>query len=162
MCGEPDTVSAPVATLAVKPPSACSAAAWLTPLTTMVTLPDGTTVPAVSRPVSTVGVAPSTMDGDVSSVKTGAAGATVIVTVPVAVVKFAASAGVKRTESGELPIGNTVPAAGVYAKVPAVFALALSWVAPSGRPTTMGAGVAHVTTGVAFCTWMVTDAEAPV
>ena len=40
-------------------------------------------------------------------------------------------------------------------KVPGVFGVASSWVAPSAVPYVMLAGFAQVSTGVAFCTLMV-------
>ena len=60
---------------------------------------------------------------------TGAAFATSIVTVFDAVVKFAASAGVKVTDSDcAVPADRTVVAGGVYTNVPGVLAVAFSCV----------------------------------
>ena len=65
------------------------------------------------------------------------------------------SVGVKTTPSDWCwPGGSTVPAAGVYVKVPGTFAVALSWVAPSGVPSMTSAGLAQVMTGVAGSTSM--------
>ena len=61
------------------------------------------------------------------------------------------SVGVKFTDNTWLePVFNIVPADGVYANVPATLAVAFSCVADKGVPYTMGAGVFHVTVGVAL------------
>ena len=70
------------------------------------------------------------------------------VTVLVTVVYFAVSVGVNVVESVWAPASlMMVPAGGVYAKVPATFAVALSWAADSAVPAVTGAGTAQVTVG---------------
>src|ERR671927_206744 len=97
------------------------------------------------------------MSAGVAQVMTGVAFRTLIETVFVAVVKFAASVGVKVTESVcAAPAFSTAPSAGVYTNVPGVLAVAFSCVAPSAVPYVMSAGAAQVMTGVAFSTLMLT------
>jgi hypothetical protein len=61
------------------------------------------------------------------------------------------SVGVNKTLSVCVPdVFRTVPATGVYANVPATFAVAFNCAAPSVVPTATAAGVAHVITGVCF------------
>lgn len=56
--------------------------------------------------------------------------------------------GVKVTVITAAPAVGMVPAAGLYANVPATVELALSWVAPSTVPNVTDAGVGHRITGV--------------
>ena len=71
------------------------------------------------------------------------------------------SVGVKSAFSAWLPAPSTVPLAGVYTKPPATSAVALSCVALSAVGYVIAAGVAHVITGVAFSTLIVTSFDAP-
>src|SRR3954469_6303884 len=97
------------------------------------------------------------MSVGVAQVITAAAFSTVMLTVLVAVVKFAASVGVNVTESVcAAPAFRTAPAAGVYTRVAAVAELAFSCVAPSAVPNVMSAGAGQVMTGVRFSTVMLT------
>ena len=70
--------------------------------------------------------------------------------------------GVKVTFTVLLPTGRIVPAAGVYAKVPGTLAVAFSCAELRGVPDEIGAGVAHVMTGVALLTVSRTDEVAVV
>src|SRR5262245_59145347 len=93
----------------------------------------------------------------VVQVMTGVALRTLMETVFVAVVKLAPSVGVKVADNvWPAPAFSTVPAIGLQTNVPGVFAVAFSCVAPSAVPKVMSAGVAHVITGVAFTTLIVT------
>ena len=58
----------------------------------------------------------------------------------------------KVTESGSVPGAGTVPAVGLYVKVPATEAVASNCVAESAVPAEMLAGAAHVITGTAWVT----------
>ena len=60
--------------------------------------------------------------------------------------------GVKVTFRVLLPTGRIVPTAGLYAKVPGTLAVAFSCVELRGVPDAMGAGVGHVTAGLALLT----------
>ena len=61
-----------------------------------------------------------------------------------------------------MPASKTVPAGGLYVKVPGTEAVAPSWAAPSRVPNVIGAGVGHKTVGVAWrtTTWTVPGAVA--
>ena len=56
------------------------------------------------------------------------------------------------------PRPRTVPAAGVYMKVPGIVVVASSCVPESGVPRVMSAGLAQVMTGVAWVTLIVVNA----
>jgi hypothetical protein len=90
------------------------------------------------------------MAAGIAQVIIGTPWLTISVTLAVAVVKSFVSVGVNVTDSVCEPTPSTVPAAGVYTKVPATLAVASSWVALSGVPKLIAAGVAHVNTGVPF------------
>ena len=79
---------------------------------------------------------------------------TVIGTAAAAVAKFAVSDGVNVTVSRCAgPGGSSVPAGGVYTKVPGGLAtVAFNWDGPSTVPETMIAGAAQLMIGVAFNT----------
>ena len=70
----------------------------------------------------------------VAHVTDGIACETVKATVDVAELKSAVSVGVKVTDNGWDPAFKTAPDAGVYANVPAVFALAFSCVLDRAVP----------------------------
>src|SRR6476469_7578309 len=97
------------------------------------------------------------MPAGVGQVIVGVAFATSITTVLVAVVKFAVSVGVKVTDSDcARPADSTILAAGVYANVPGVLAVAFRCAELSAVPYVSAAGFAQVTTGVALATSMAT------
>src|SRR5215475_2283780 len=97
------------------------------------------------------------MSAGVVHVMTGVAFSTLMLTVFVAVVKFAPSVGVNVTDRVcAEPAFKTVPETGEYTRVPGVLAVAFSCVAPSAVPYVMSTGVAQVMTGVAFSTLMLT------
>ena len=82
---------------------------------------------------------------------------TSIETLLVAVVYEIASPGVKVTlRLCPAPTPRSVPKPGVYAKVPATSAVALSWVADSAVSFLIAAGLLQVMTGVIRITSMVT------
>src|SRR5258708_3178716 len=96
---------------------------------------------------------PNVMSAGVIQVMTGVAFSTLMATVFVAVVKLAASVGVKVTDSVWFaPACRIVPVGGEYKKRPGTLAVAFSCVALSAVPNVMSAGVAQVMTGVAFST----------
>ena len=66
------------------------------------------------------------------------------------------SVGVNSTESVWLPKPSTVPAGGVYTKVPGTLAVALSWVELNGVPYEIGAGVGQLSVGLALVTATIT------
>src|SRR4051812_50197255 len=103
------------------------------------------------------------MSAGVAQVITAAAFSTVMLTVLVAVVKFAASVGVNVTESVcAAPAFRTAPAAGVYTRVPAVAELAFSCVADRKSVEEGKGGDARVITAAAFITVMLTGLVAVV
>jgi len=76
---------------------------------------------------------------------------------------LALSVGVNVTDKDcAAPAGNTVPAAGVYAKVPGTLAVAFNCVALSGVPYVIAEGAFQVIVGVALTTVIVRLAVAVV
>src|SRR3954462_12567393 len=97
------------------------------------------------------------MSAGVGHVIVGVAFSTLMLTVFVAAVKFAASVGVNVTESVcAAPAFRTAPAAGGYTTVPAVAELAFGCVAQSAVQNVMSVGVAQVISAAAFSTVMLT------
>ena len=83
----------------------------------------------------------------------GVAWFTLIETMAVAVVKSVVSVGVKVTCNAWLaPKLSTVPAAGLYAVVPATKPVAFNCIALKAVPYVMSSGVAHVMVDVAWFT----------
>ncbi len=56
----------------------------------------------------------------------------------------------KVTDKVDVPAGRTVPAAGVYANVPATFAVAFNWVLLSAVPCVIAGGAAQLIVDVTF------------
>ena len=75
---------------------------------------------------------------------------TVSVTLPVAELKLVVLLGVNVTDSVWLPAPSVVPAAGEYAKLPAVLAVASSCAPPNAVPYVIADGVGQVIVGVVF------------
>ncbi len=75
---------------------------------------------------------------------------TVSVTLPVAELKLVVLLGVNVTDSVWLPAPSVVPAAGEYAKLPAVLAVASSCAPLSAVPYVIADGVGQVIVGVVF------------
>jgi hypothetical protein len=82
-------------------------------------------------------------DGDVD-------GFTVIVTLAVALLYLPVSVGVNATASVCVPASSTVPAGGLYANVPATFAVASNCAVPKGVGFVIAAGCDQVIVGVVF------------
>src|SRR6185436_11445082 len=96
------------------------------------------------------------MSAGVAQVMTGVAFRTSIATVFVAIVKFAASVGVKVTDSVcAAPAFRIVPASGLSTNVPGTLAVAFSCVALSAVPYVMSAGTVQLIVVLAFSTVIV-------
>ena len=126
---------------------------WLPALTTVPDTGLYTKLPGVLEVASScdaLSAAPLVIAAGVGQLIVGVALFTVSVTLLVAVLKSVVSVGVNVTDSVWLPAPGVVPAAGLYAKLPAVLAVASSCVALSVVPYVMAVGVGQVMVGVVF------------
>jgi hypothetical protein len=107
---------------------------------------------AVASSCAALSAVPLVIAAGAGQLIVGVALLTVSVTLPVAELKLVVLLGVNVTDKVWLPAPSVVPAAGEYAKLPAVLAVASSCVPLSAVPYVMPAGVGQVMVGVVFVT----------
>jgi len=128
---------------------------WLVPLTTVPAAGLYAKLPgvlAVASSCAALSAVPLVIATGAGQLIVGVALFTVSATLPVAELKLVVLLGVNVTDSVWLPAPGVVPAAGEYAKLPAVLAVASSCAPLSAVPYVIADGAGHVIVGVVFVT----------